>query len=389
MIKADNPQVAKERQKKVMLIINEFCNLDCTYCYEHHKTSHIMTFEIAHRVLDNELKDSDNYDEIEIEFIGGEAFLAFPLMKDIVDYVNFKYSNKPIHFYCTTNGTLIHGEIQEWLRENKNKFFCSLSLDGTLEMHDTNRPFKVTGQGSFDRIDIDFFVKNWDSINAKMTISPETLPYLAKGVKFIESQGFRCAATFATGIEWTCQRNIQILVEQLEELIAYYRVNPNREPCKMLAIELDSVFVPVQKNFRYCGAGRTSHAYDVHGNQYPCHGFAPITVGYDAATEFSNSDFSDFSLPVDGACISCKFIYMCPTCYASNRESTGDIRQQTAEMCIFNRLCALASSKIQYYRIIDKGIRNLTEEDQKTLKAISVIQSEIMKKGSHFLYNIS
>ena len=56
-------------------------------------------------------------------------------------------------------------------------------------------------------------------------------------------------------------------------------------------------------------------------------------------------------------------------------------------MCVFNRLCILASAKIQYIRLIKKEIQNFTIEDQKTLKAISIIQKEIFNKNNVFLYN--
>lgn len=375
----------KDIFRKIMLIIEESCNLECTYCYEHHKTNSKMTFSTAKRCIDNEMKLFDKNNIIEIEFIGGEAFLAFDLIKQIVEYVDEKYYNWNIHYICTTNGTLIHGEIQKWIEKHKN-FFCSLSLDGTKSMHDINRPFRNSNKGSFDSIDLDFFLKNWNDINAKMTISPETLPHMVEGIKFIEELGFTCSATFATGIDWTNENNIKVLIEQLEYLVDYYKNNPDRKLCQLLAIDLCSVFVEKNDTIRYCGAGIKMHAYDVNGNQYPCQGFAPITLGKEA-NKYIKCNFENIRLPEETPCRNCIFLHICPDCYSSNKASTGNESLQSKEMCVFNRLCILASAKIQYIRLIKKEIQNFTIEDQKTLKAISIIQKEIFNKNNVFLYN--
>jgi uncharacterized protein len=375
--------------KEIILITNEFCNLDCRgYCYEHHKTDHKMSISTAAEILDRELKYIAKEESVEIEFIGGESFLVFDLIKEIVEYIDRNYSDLQIYFTCTTNGTLIHGEIQKWLYDNRHRFYAALSLDGTKEMHDMNRPFRGSNKGSFDSIDLDFFINTWDVVSAKMTVSPITLPYFSKGVKFIHEKGFKCDATFATGISWESEDNINILAKQLEELIEFYRENPQYEVCRMLSIDLGSIFTKSQISFRYCGAGKLIHAYDCKGTQYPCQGFAPITLG-EESKKYIGCDFSDFKLPEDSACATCKFVYMCSTCYATNNASTGDIGRQSPEMCIFNRMCILASSKIQYYRIMQKCRGNMTQEDQKVLKAIQVIQEEIFNENNIFLFNFS
>ena len=381
-----NLKIDKERIRKIILIVIESCNLDCTYCYEHHKTNSKMTFDIARRCIDGEMKKFTRDNIIEIEFIGGEAFIAFDVIKQIVEYVDNKYSNFNIHYACTTNGTLVHGEVQEWLKSHKN-FFCSLSLDGTKIMHDTNRPIKKSMHGSFELIDIEFFLNNYKEIRAKMTISPETLHCMAEGIKYIESLGFGCAATLATAIDWTNERNTNVLKQQLNVLVEHYIKNPEIELCQLLELELETVFAKKEGKTKYCGAGSRIHAYDVNGNQYPCQGFAPITLGKEAK-KYIKCDFSDVILEDNSPCKECDFLYMCPDCYATNKVSTGDILLQSKEMCVFNRLCALASSVIQYHRIMLKGIENLSVEDQVTLKAINIIQKSAFDPDKKYLLNI-
>jgi len=104
-------------------------------------------------------------------------------------------------------------------------------VDETKIMHDIIRPFKATNKGSYDDIDIDFFLNNWEKLAAKTTISPETLPRLAEGVIRLHNLGFICTATFA------------------------YIKNPLVPICHMLAYELEAIFSPIDRDFRYCGAG--------------------------------------------------------------------------------------------------------------------------------------
>ena len=84
--------------KVFMLITNENCNLNCTYCYEHHKTTSYMSFTTAKSIIDKEFSTATSGETFEIEFFGGEPFLNFPLIKQIVDYVKSKYSNLKVYF---------------------------------------------------------------------------------------------------------------------------------------------------------------------------------------------------------------------------------------------------------------------------------------------------
>lgn len=274
-------------------------------------------------------------------------------------------------YETTTNGTLIHGEIKDWLLDNKDKFFIALSLDGTKDMHDTNRKF-INGKGTFDFIDIEFFAKTWPGCPAKMTISEKTLPYLTEGIKYLDSLGFKCDATLAIGTEWDINKNIQILVSELEKLIEYYTENPDKQLCTMLNMDLRLIFTPIDNDYRYCGAGVDMVCFDTAGNKYPCQGFAPVSIGKDAI-KFKEFEEKKFRFTEDNICKTCSWVRLCSNCYAANLQSTGNIQKIDSNLCKFYKLCILASAKIQYNRILDKN--ELNHDDQLVLKAISIIQS--------------
>ena len=69
------------------LIISHDCNLQCGYCFADHGTfggeKKLMSFETAKKIIDKLLgENSNNF----IMFYGGEPFLNFPLMKDVIEY---------------------------------------------------------------------------------------------------------------------------------------------------------------------------------------------------------------------------------------------------------------------------------------------------------------
>lgn len=362
--------------KTIMLMITENCNLACTYCYEHNKSKKAMSFECAQNIIRKEFSDMQDYSRGEIELFGGEAFMEFDLIKQIYDFTLAEFPDIEIRFSNTTNGTLVKGEILDWLWQHKDRFFCTLSLDGSRRMQNTNRIFP-NGEGTFDTIDIDFFRKAWPRGSAKMTVSEESVPYLAEGVKYIESRGFYCMATFASGLHWNINAIKDDLFQQMSILIDHYVENDTRTMCQMLNYNLKMIFYPFDNDFRYCGAGVVKKCYDVDGNCYPCQGLAPMTLGR-KAEYFMNKDFKNFRLSDSNTCKRCKWVRLCRTCYAANYMETGSVEMNSSDMCFLNRVCILTSSKIQYERLIKK--ETLDNSDKFTLKAIDIIQHEIMSK---------
>lgn len=362
--------------KTLMLILTENCNLNCVYCYEHHKTMDDMSFETAKHAIDEEFRDLAQYEHGEIELFGGEPFLNFPLIKRIYEYVTKTYGEEnDIVFSTTTNGTLIHGEIQRWLWERRDHFTVTLSLDGTPEMHDANRPL-LGGQGSFECIDLDFFRKCWPNCCAKMTFSNKNIDNFADGIIYVDQLGFEPLATFASGMDWKGTENRQLMAQQMQKLVEYYVSHPEKKLCQMLNMNLALMYYPVDDDFRYCGAGLRKKCFDIQGNWYPCQGLSPLTVGKEAARQFCNQDFLNFCLSQDNPCKNCRWVRLCRTCYAANYLETGCIEYNCRDMCYINRLCMLACSRIKYERMLNK--KKLTKNDQLELRAILQIQQSVL-----------
>ena len=351
------------------------CNLNCSYCYEHKKTNSVMSFDTAKTILDKEMNlESEGITYIEL--FGGEPFLEFDLIKKIYDYVETNWSDKKWIMFATTNGTLIHGKIQDWLKCRKDKFVCGLSLDGTKEMHDKNR------SNSFDKIDVDFFLKTYPNQKIKMTVSQETLPSLAEGVIYAHNLGFKVNCNLAFGIDWGSAANKKILERELKKLIDYYLDNPNIEPCSMLEMPIEHLGVEKDcKNTvrKWCGAGTVMHDYYVDGSLYPCQFFMPLSEGAEKSSKYGDIKFYE-EIPLeklDSKCQTCKCVEACPTCYGSNYIATGDIYKKDENLCELTKIILKARS---YFKALQwhKGLLKIDKNrEQALLKSILLIQGEV------------
>lgn len=359
-------------KKYITISVTEYCNLACTYCYEHHKTNNMLSFETAKEIIDREMSANDGYEEISIDFFGGEPFTEFELIKKCVEYILRNQWNKKFICFASTNGTLIHGEVKEWLQKNKDYFWCGLSFDGTKKMQNINR------SNSADLIDLDFFKNTWPEQPIKMTISQETLPNLADGIIYLHKYGFDIYSNLAVGIDWSDASNLEILENQLMKLIEYYLENPDIKPCSILDKKIETITLPNESPFRWCGAGTHTKTYDINGNLYPCHFFMPITLGKEKAVAAKNINFSLDSKLYDENCDKCKILNICPSCYGSSYQQFGDVTKRDPNMCKLNKVTAKASAYLQWRKIENYGVEKLASElgcsEKSILDAIFLIQ---------------
>ena len=334
-------------KKSLTLTLTQNCNLNCTYCYENRHSGRTMTFDTAKMILDREMSPLTSEDEIEIDFFGGEPMLEFDLIKKIVEYVR-QQARKHIFkakyiFFASSNGTLIHGDIQRWLNDNPS-VVIGLSLDGNKAMQDLNR------SNSFDRIDLPFFAKTYPFQLIKMTISNETLPLLADGVAFAHEQGFKVACNLAYGIDWGNPKYRRELISQLAKLSDYYISNPTVERATILSRKLSFVgyntAVKTETVQKFCGTGTAMHTYDVDGKLYPCQFFMPISCGPEKAELAKQLIFVD-EIPIDNLdkkCRNCILVKSCPTCYGSNYLSTGNIFSKDNNLCELEKIIFYANA---------------------------------------------
>ncbi len=330
------PVTSHQNSKNITLVVTHQCNLNCVYCYEHHKNFRTMSAEKAIEIVERELLMDDGVSMVEFDFMGGEPLLAYDTIKSVVEYIVQKEYPKDYIFFITTNGVLLDEERKEWLSAHADVLQVGLSLDGTREMHNRNRC------NSFDKIDLNFFRTVYPEESVKMTISKETLGNLAEGVVFCHEQGYEVSCNLAYGIDWSDEENREVFSEQLKLLVDYYLAHPEVKPCSLLDINrIKSIANQTEETVRFCGAGYAMRAYDCDGTCYPCHFFLPICVGDEKAEKSLSFDFSNYSLKqdqVDEKCQKCFIRNACPTCYGNNYATTGDIYRRDMRLCEMNMI---------------------------------------------------
>lgn len=346
---------------------NQSCNLRCVYCYEKEKSSKIFDVNDTFLKVSRVLKESTQYGT-KIKLIGGEPFLAFNGIKRFCELIWQAKFDEEIHFQITTNGTLVHGEIQDWLKEHRKEIDCKLSLDGDRISQDLNRP------NSFDKIDMHFFAETWGNCVVNMVITPQTLPFLAKNVQFLHKQGFQnIVPIFAVLTDWNNPQLYTTYYKQLIQLAEYYVDNPRYHRCHTLSLRLERL--SMKCDCVLCDIGKKM-IFDVNSEKYyPCHLFFPSVCGDNHPKDMDNMDFSSRSKIECEPCLSCKLINICHTCYAANYLERGSLGNRDMAICEYRKIDFLINAKLESNRILQA--KNVSGTDYKIMQVISNLQPEL------------
>jgi len=361
----------KLKVKTISLTLTNSCNLDCIYCYEQNKDTHSMSYEMATNIISNELMADDDAEMVTIDFFGGEPFLQFDMMKSIYDFIYSREWPKKVSIAISTNGTLVHGDVKEWLYLHRKNIYCGLSFDGNSDMQNYNR------SGSFEDIDLDFFSKTWPNSNVKMTISDYSLKQLSDGVIFLHSKGFNVSCNLAYGMDWGDEKILGILSRELMKLIDFYLVNPNVKPCTMLSYDIGKVmdsFEPIRKQ---CGTGTHMKSFTINGDSYPCQFFMPLTVGerIDVPVFKEIYERSDF----DEKCQTCPMLSICHCCYGSSYQELGNPLSRSEGFCRCMKVIMAANSFFNF-ELYKRGRLDKSREGY-ILNGIKIIQEYLQKSS--------
>lgn len=364
----------KEQEPKkriVILTVTEFCNLDCSYCYEKSKTRKVMDIERAKDIIKFEFDNSNEFEEVEFDLFGGEPTLRKNFIKEIVEWTIKQKFSKPFIFFIDTNGTVVHGDFQKWLLKHKKYVWVGLSLDGTPETHNKNR------SNSYEQIDIPFFVKNYPCQPVRMTVHNNSIDNLSNDIIHLHKLGFNeVTATFANGINWDFNAIKKPLVQELLKLVSFYENNPDLKVCSIFDMKLAQILneeEPVQK---WCGTGTNMVSYSYEGNKYPCHVFQPNTTGNVVSIkEFDFNKINEFS---DPECEGCIIEKICPNCYGLNFLDRGNILKRDKGLCGIVKLRALATSNLIFKKIENNTASLEPNELYQTIEAIEKIQNHLL-----------
>src|SRR5262249_36996579 len=109
-----------------------------------------MTSVVARRAVDLAFQMNEAR-AIGFEFSGGEPFLKFEMMRDLVEYINThpRRNERKVYISVQTNCTLLTTERVLWLKQNNIQ--VGISLDGVPESQNQSRP-QLNGKESFSKL---------------------------------------------------------------------------------------------------------------------------------------------------------------------------------------------------------------------------------------------
>jgi len=367
------------KTRNIYITTNVQCNLRCIYCYENKNSNNVFDMGKAQNRLTKDLSNTSDK-EVLINLHGGEPFLVFNNIKELCEWTWKQAFPTKYTFFTTTNGTKVHGEIKDWLYENKQRFICGLSLDGTKSMHDINR------SNSFDKIDISFFRHTWPNQGVKMTISPLTIETMAEGIEYIHTLGFSMFdANLAHMVNWDKPEYIKTYYRELMKLSVFYKEHPKLRKCSIFEKKFSILCKKDSMTRRWCGAGNEMEVYDINGKKYPCHLFFENVCGREKSLKCNSIDFSNPDVYIQGECRNCSIYPICPTCYGANYIERGHIGSRDINLCRMEKIRTLVIAKHQYDEIINSknDINNMSanelNERLNTLKGIEKILPDLNK----------
>lgn len=362
-----------------MLLITHACNLHCSYCYESHKDKKTMSFSLAKSIILQEaehVKKEASFERLEIDFMGGEPLMNFPLIQEIVEWLEKEPLDVPFICFATTNGTLLDDSMKNWFRKHKNSIWLGASYDGSPKAQQKNR-----GEKAAD-VDYGFFYELWPRQGFKMTISKDSLPDLAEGILETQRKGYRLAASLAQGVDWT-EDDAEIYLEQLRKLSRIYRSEDTLTPINLLTKELRITQNHEKKQKRFCGTGTYMATYDVDGKCYGCQMFSPLVLGDERAIESQQMNWGDEDIADDVRCRQCCLKDYCPTCMGYNYFYRGNAARRDFRWCKMILAEIIAACEFQILSLgQQKNLSGLEAEyGMAALKASSILQVLSIKEA--------
>lgn len=141
-----------DSQLELTIVPTETCNFRCKYCYESFSDKTMNTI-IQDSIILFVKKNLNRYSSLHISWFGGEPLLAIDIIEYLTENIKntCKYYKKPFTASITTNGFLL--DIDKFKRLLKcNVVYFQITIDGTKEIHDFQRPHRSLNISTFDKI---------------------------------------------------------------------------------------------------------------------------------------------------------------------------------------------------------------------------------------------
>lgn len=358
-----------KKNRIITLLITHDCNLRCRYCYVREYKACSMSLETAQRVISAAFEEAKgSYDHLEFVFLGGEPLMFYERIMEIAEWVWEQEWEIPYLLSAVTNGTLLDEYSKEWFKKNRERIILCLSYDGIGDAQNINRSQSVS------RIDVDFFLHNWPEQGLKMTISEESVPYLAESIINLQEKGVRVNSSFAGGVPPWESQSLDILKKQLEVLADYYNDHREWEPNNLLSINL----LPVLEDREFiragCGLGESRITYDYDGQRYSCHLLSPLVLREEEVKKYEKMDTCCGEVTFH-SCKECVLDTICPTCIGNSIRLFGKPDYREKNSCNIFKIQVMSACRYQLKRSLSNS--QIDSSEKYRIKAIKYIMEKI------------
>lgn len=337
------------------IFLTQSCNLKCVYCYGEggeYSTGGNMEEKTAFQAVDWLLEQSGKIKKLHIGFFGGEPFLKFPLMKEVVKYARqrVREMGKDVAFHATTNGTLLDDEIIAFIKEHEINVM--ISFDGTKELQDAQRPY-ANGKGSYDSTvpKIKKLLEAMPKTHGHAIIVGNTNPQTVKDA--MEEIGFSdvsimpaSRSLFTEKTDKVKQaRDTEYLMQEMEEGAEKWVTLTRKRDSEALKIlkTRSGLYQGVlsllhnSKRHHACGAGLGLAAVSCSGAIYLCHRFVgrdEYKLGNVFEKELKREEYQKSPVRFNKVCSICFARYYCAGgCKHDNVGACGSVSTPSEDMC--------------------------------------------------------
>ncbi len=238
---------------RLILQINNKCNLNCPFCYVHKGRSEI-DYETAKKAVDFFFGKSkiEEYGQKEIIIMGGEPLLSRETLRKIILYIRKKYGRLPM-VGLPSNLHLLNAHDVYFFRKMGIQLSWSVYPGWERILRDKN--FLIAPE-----------IKKWLKIKFTVGSSLNDIFDFFETFLALKNRGFEYFdVTPVIGTFWP-RKNMKLFLENIKEILAFAQ---NKE---IKFVRLDDCFnnVSEKKSLAFCPRLNYEFFIDYQGRVFPC-----------------------------------------------------------------------------------------------------------------------
>jgi len=192
----------KSNIQNLAVILTYKCQMDCVYCFMDRNRPDMLE-DVLFKSID--LLFTSPYEEIELQFFGGEPLLRWNLIKKAINYSQRKAytKEKKIKYLITTNGLLLDKTKLNFLKKYKTTIMFSIDGDKNTQLE--NRPFISPAGFFWARIinNLSQLIESKINYFVNIVFLPKDVKKIKQNVNYLINKKVRnIQLSYAMGIYW-------------------------------------------------------------------------------------------------------------------------------------------------------------------------------------------